>query len=82
MKLGKQILRILGYEYLSDIKINKRWKEPREIKLLNKLLYYAKYGQYESEIVIKGKNNMLIDGYTTYILEREKGKKIVKVKRV
>ena len=82
MRLKEKLMRIFGYEYIDNITINKRWTEPRDIKLIQKALYHLQFGKYESEIIIRKKDNMLIDGYTTYILEKTQGKKIVKVKRV
>lgn len=81
MKIIYKLIRKLGYEYIDNIRINKRWKLPRKLKMKVKRYYYMLYGMYESEIIID-KNNTLVDGYTTYLLEKEKGKKIVKVKRV
>ena len=46
-----------------------------------KRYYYMLYGMYQSKITIN-KNNTLVDGYTTYLLEKEKGKKVVRVKRI
>lgn len=81
MKIIDKLIKALGYEYIDNIKINKRWKKPNVMKMLRKRYYYIIYGMYESEIIIN-KNNTLVDGYTTYLLEKEKGKKIVRVKRI
>ena len=83
MKIIDKLIRKLGYEYIDNIRIKSRWKRmpPKESKMQSKRYYYMLYGMYQSKITIN-KNNTLVDGYTTYLLEKEKGKKIVKVKRV
>lgn len=81
MKIIDKLIRKLGYEYIDNIKINIIWKKPNVMKMLRKRYYYIIYGMYESKIIIN-KNNTLVDGYTTYLLEKEKGKKIVRVKRI
>lgn len=66
---------------LEDIKISKEFEvhPPRETKMFNKLLYYAKNHKFESDIVINEKN-VLIDGYTTYLLAQKLEFKKVKVR--
>lgn len=83
MKIIDKLIRKLGYEYIDNIRIKSRWKRtlPKQSKMEYKRLYYMTYGMYQSKIIIN-KNNTLVDGYTTYLLEKEKGKKIVKVKRI
>lgn len=83
MKIIDKLIKALGYEYIDNIRIKSRWKRtpPKESKMQSKRYYYMLYGMYQSKITIN-KNNTLVDGYTTYLLEKEKGKKIVKVKRV
>lgn len=83
MKIIDKLIRKLGYEYIDDIRIRSRWRRtlPKESKMEWKKYYYTLYGRYQTRITLN-KNNTLVDGYTTYLLEKEKGKKIVKVKRV
>lgn len=54
---------------LSKIKISEEFEKtpPKKIKLLEKRAYQLIYNQYEQPIVVN-KNNVLIDGYTTYLL--------------
>lgn len=79
----KDLIRLLGYEYIDNIKIAYLFKKtpPRKSKMRAKRQYYKEHGKYQSEIVLD-KQNRLVDGYTTYLLEKERGRKIVKVKRI
>lgn len=52
---------------IENIKISYRFKNPRKEKLKKREEYYKKYGYFRSTIILN-KNNLLIDGYTTYIL--------------
>lgn len=78
-----RIIRLLGYEYIDNIKIRYSFKRtpPRKSKMRSKKQFYKEHGKYQSEITLD-KQNRLVDGYTTYLLEKERGKKIVKVKRI
>lgn len=77
------ILRILGMEKLNKIIIQEKFKEhsPRWTKMLDKQAFYIEHGKYEQPIVIN-KNNILVDGYTTYLLAKQLGRKYMPVKRV
>ena len=46
-----------------------------------KWFFYRGNGRLESDIIVD-KNGYLVDGYTSYLIAKEYGKKIVKVKRV
>lgn len=78
-----RIIKLLGYEYIDNIKITYPFKKtsPRKSKMRAKRQYYKEHGKYQSKIVLN-KQNRLVDGYTTYLLEKERGRKIVKVKRI
>lgn len=78
-----KIIRLLGYEYIDNIKITCSFKRtpPRKSKMRVKRQYYKEHGKYQSKIVLD-KQNRLVDGYTTYLLEKERDRKIVKVKRI
>lgn len=49
------------------IKEGFRFNPPRIEKLQSKFDYLVRHGEYQSPIVLD-KDNVLIDGYTTYIL--------------
>ena len=67
---------------IKKIKIKSNWKRPTETKMSEKIVYYIDNHKFKDEIVVD-KNNYLIDGYTTYILQKEyANKKIVNVRKV
>lgn len=76
------IMKILGKENLKNIKIQNKFKrhQPKWTKMLDKEAFYTKYGMFEQPIVVD-KDNVLIDGYTTYILASKMGRKYMSVKR-
>lgn len=76
------ILRVLGMEKLSNITIQEKFKKhpPKWTKMLDKQAFYIEHGKYEQPIVIN-KNNVLLDGYTTYLLAKQLGIKYMKVER-
>lgn len=78
----ERLIRLLGYEFIEDIKIKYYFKKtsPRKEKMKRKIDYYNRTGRYESKIILN-KTNRLIDGYTTYLLAKKHGRKIIKVKR-
>lgn len=57
---------------IGNIKIPYRFTEPNKNKLLKREDYYKKYGYFRSTIVLN-KDNLLVDGYTTYILALNHG---------
>lgn len=57
---------------ICNIKISKDFKKPRSYKLKRRLKYFKKNGYFRSTIVLNNAN-YLIDGYTTYLLAKEKG---------
>lgn len=68
---------------LKNIKISKEFKMkyPRTLKLISKMEYYLRNNKFEQPIVIN-KENVLVDGYTSYIIAQMLNKKWVRVKRV
>lgn len=68
---------------LKNIKISKEFKMkyPKTLKLISKMEYYLRNNKFEEQIVID-KNNVLVDGYTSYIIAQMLNKKYVRVKRV
>jgi hypothetical protein len=78
----EKIMKILGYEKLSKIKIQESFKNhlPRSGKMVEKYIYYLKFGKLEQPIVVNSEN-ILIDGFTTYIIAKNFNKKYVKVNR-
>lgn len=57
---------------LENIKIPKYFTKPNPKKLKRRKDYYEKYKYFRSTIVLS-KHNLLIDGYTTYLLALNKG---------
>lgn len=78
----ERLIKLLGYEYIKNIKIKYWFKRtpPKKEKMQRKLDYYNRTGSYESKVILN-KNNELIDGYTTYLLAKKHGRKIIKVTR-
>jgi len=78
----ERLIKLLGYEFLEDIKIKRCFKRtpPKKEKMQRKIDYYNRTGTYESKIILN-KTNRLIDGYTTYLLAKKHGRRIIKVKR-
>lgn len=79
----KIIKKLLKIEEVSNIKIQDRFLNhpPNPIKMFGKRYCYHAVGKFSSKIVLN-ENNILLDGYTTYLLAKEVGKKYVKVERV
>lgn len=76
------IMRLFGYEDIRNIIIKRSFKKrpPREYKLKWRRAYYEKYKNFFVPIVLCNHNH-LIDGYTSYLIAKEKGIKYVKVER-
>ena len=66
-----------------DIKIPKKFKQhyPRKSKMQERWSYYNKYQEPKVTMIVD-KDNMLIDGYTTYLICKKIGIKKASVKRV
>lgn len=65
---------------LENIKIKKDFSEPKERKMKERRNYFNKYGYFKSPIILD-KNNTLLDGYTTYLIAKEKGYKNITILR-
>jgi len=77
-----KVMRLLGKEKLSKIKIKESFKQhtPKAEKMAMKLLFYERHGKFSQTIVVD-KDNFLVDGYTTYIIAKSLNKKYMPVKR-
>ena len=86
MNLLDKIMRLFGYENIKNIKIPKAYKKtpPTYCKMERKRIFYVrnkKLWRFLTQIVIS-RNNLLIDGYTAYLIAKENNIKYVKVVRV
>lgn len=75
------IRKLLGYENIDNIKIPNKFKSPNDLKMQIKREYYNKYKKFQSKVILN-KNSKLLDGYTTYLIAREKNIKYIKVTRI
>lgn len=57
---------------ISNIKIHECFKEPNAWRLKLRREYYEKHKYFRSTVVLDN-NNYLVDGYTTYLIAKEKG---------
>ncbi len=57
---------------ISNIKIQRKYKDPGKFKMKNRREYYKNHKYFKRMIVLDEKN-YLIDGYTTYLLAKEIG---------
>ncbi|MBR3133367.1 MAG: hypothetical protein IKG42_04810 [Clostridia bacterium] len=75
--------KLLKREKISNIKVTSEFlaTRPRERKLIAKAMYYAQNGRFERPVILD-ENNVLVDGYTTYIIAKELEMKYVPVKRI
>lgn len=80
---GNMFNKLFSKEKISNIKINEEFKrtKPKKWKMQSKENYFLKYGIFESKIVLD-KNNVLIDGYTSYLLAKKFKVNVVKVERI
>lgn len=65
---------------LSDIIINEKFKEPKKEKYEHRKKFFETYKDFEVPIILDN-NNVLVDGYTTYLISKERGFSHVYVKR-
>ena len=77
-----KILKLFGYAKIENIKIQEEFKKhpPRTNKMRAREVYYLRYEKFQQAIILD-KNGYLIDGYTSYLVAKELGKKYVKVIR-
>ena len=64
---------------LKNITIPEKFTKPRKEKLNSRIQYYNKNKCFEVPIIID-KNNMLIDGYTSYLIAKKYNMKTVQAK--
>ena len=57
---------------IDNIKIRKDFSRPNPKKLTIRKIYYERHNYFRSQIVVT-RNNYLVDGYTTYLIAKEKG---------
>lgn len=81
--MRKIIMKLLGIEKLSNIKIPVKFLEhpPKAEKMWRRKCYYIIHQKVKVPIIIN-RDNVLLDGYTSYLIEKILNKKYVKVIRV
>lgn len=57
---------------IKDIRIPKEFQKPRTEKMKERIEYFKKNQNFETQIVVD-KDNNLIDGYTTYLIAKKYG---------
>lgn len=72
------IMKLLGYININKIKIPGDYKIPTSDKLRCKMNFYTTTRKYQDTVVIN-KENIILDGYITYLLCKWAGKKYIKV---
>lgn len=65
---------------LSDIIISKKFTKPKREKMKERSEYYREYKDFKVPIILD-KNNVLIDGYTTYLIAKKEGLSHVYIER-
>lgn len=66
---------------LKKIKIADDYKEPNVFKMMEREAYFIIHHKLAVPIIVN-RNNELVDGYTSYLIAKMYGKRIVKVERV
>lgn len=66
---------------LKKIKIPDYYVEPNPTKLISRIGYHIVHNKYQVPIIVD-KNNMLVDGYTSYLIAKRLEKRFVKVEVV
>ena len=82
MKIIDIIMRLFGYENINNIKIQEDFIKhpPRESKMSARRMYCWVTDEFFVPIIID-ENNILQDGYTSYLIAAERKIKYVKVIR-
>lgn len=75
------IMQLMGYENIENIKVSKEYKIPKSEKMRCKMKFYHTTGKFVDKIIINNAN-VLLDGYTTFLLCRWMKIKYVKVIRI
>lgn len=82
-RIKDKIMRKIGFENIKNIKIT--WDffrtKPKAWKMNVRRNFYDTYNEFYVPIVVDSRN-VLIDGYTSYLIAEEKGIKYVPVERV
>ena len=63
---------------IKDIRIPKEFQKPRTEKMNERIEYFKKNQNFETQIVVD-KDNNLIDGYTTYLIAKKYGINFINV---
>ena len=74
-------MRLLGYENIRNIKVPNGFSIPGTKKLLCKATFFQTTGQFLDKVIINN-DNLLLYGYTTYILSKWLDYKYIKVIRI
>ena len=86
MNLKDKIMRLFGYENIEYISISREFRKtpPSEYKMHKKRLFYVRNkGLWKFlNLIVVSRYNVLLDGYTAYIIAKENNIKYVKVVRV
>lgn len=75
--------RMIDFEIikLKDITIPKHFRKPKKEKIEERKKYFKNYKNFETSIILNDRN-VLIDGYTTYLIAKENKLSHVYIKRV
>lgn len=78
-----KIMELLGKINIKKIKITQEFKScpPKGEKMWIKRAYFMINNKFEQPVVVD-KDNVLVDGYTTYLIAKEKDMKYVPVVRL
>jgi hypothetical protein len=78
----KMSTKVIEKIYLDDIKIPENFKrvKPKKDKLKERIAYYEKTGEFFAPIVLN-KDNVLLDGYISYLIAKRYGISKVKIER-
>ena len=78
-----KIMRLFGKENINNIIISNEFKNtvPKPNKMRDKWLFYKVFGEFKERIVLD-EDNCLVDGYTSYLIAKEEGKKYVPVTKL
>lgn len=86
MKLLDKIMRLFGYENIEYISISREFRKtpPSELKMRNKRIFYVRNKRLWKflNLIVISRYNVLLDGYTSYLIAKENNIKYVKVVRV
>ena len=75
------IMRLFGYENIRNIKIPTEYTIPGTKKIQCKATFFQTTRQFLDKVVVNN-DNVLVDGYTTYILNKWLENEYIKVVRI